>query len=135
MWPRFVSGSATPAYVYTAPINVTLSLSPALELLLAGGNRELLAAITKLGLTMTQKMDEYKVQFAAFATKLDAFIAAANTNQTNSDALVAEAVQKERDGEDVDIADLSAALAAEADKVPSPPTLPTPPAPPPVDGV
>lgn len=85
-------------------------------------------AIEKGQTEMTQKMDDFKAQLAAFITKLDAFIAAAAANQANSDALVAAAVAKEQAGEDVDVQGLSDALAAEAAKVPD---APTPPAPPP----
>lgn len=132
MWPTYDPRKYTPAppppttYVPPQVVNVYLHLSPALESLLTSGNREVLAAITQLGFMMTQKMDDFKVQFATFITKLDVWIAAANANQANSDALVAAAVQAERDGEDVDVEALSVALAAESDKVPAPPTPPAP---------
>ena len=77
---------------------------------------------------MTQAMDNFKTAFAAFTTKLDAFIAAANANQANSDALVAAAVAKEQAGEDVDVAALQASLDAESAKVPDAPAVPPAPA-------
>lgn len=109
-------------------INLVIHLAPETAALLRGMNSTILAAIEGLDAKMTKAMDDYKAQWTAFTTKLDAWIAAAIANQTNSDALVAAAVKKEQDGQDVDMAALSAALTAEAAKVPDAPT--TPPAPP-----
>jgi hypothetical protein len=75
-----------------------------------------------------QSIQDLAASLKAFYTKLDAFIAAANANQANSDALVQKAIEdtKASEGADVDaiMTQLAADLAAEAAKVPEPPTPP-----------
>lgn len=93
-------------------------------------SRIVLSALTRMEhevRTMTQAMGDFKVQLAAYYKKVDDYITRAETNQVNSDALVAAAVAKEQAGQTVDVQELSAALAAEADKVPAAPAQPAAP--------
>lgn len=110
-------------------LNITISLSPETATLLHGLNSGILAAITDLKETIMTKLDDFKVGFAAYTAKVDAYIAAANANQQTSDQLVAAALAAQQAGQDVDVQKLSDDLAVEAAKVPDAPTPPAPPAP------
>ena len=75
-----------------------------------------------------QSLTDFVTAFNEFRLRLDAWIAAANANQANSDALVAKAIEdtKASEGAAVDeiMAKLQSDLAAEAAKVPESPTPP-----------
>ena len=75
-----------------------------------------------------QSIADFTAALNAFYQKLEAYIAAANANQANSDALVAKAIEdtKASEGAAIDqiMTQLQSDLAAEAAKVPESPTPP-----------
>ena len=97
-------------------------------------HRETMAALKAIGQKLDRieqkedwimsKMDDFKRDFTAYVTKVNAWIDAANANQATSDQLVAAAVAAAQAGEDVDVQALSDQLAAAAAKVPTVPAAP-----------
>lgn len=69
-------------------------------------------------------LDDVKAALAAYAAKVDAYVAAAEAHQTTVADAVAAALATEDAGDDVDLNALKTTIDASAAKVPDPPVSP-----------
>ncbi len=74
---------------------------------------------------MDARIEKLTADFAAYTSKVDAYVAAAEAFKATVAQQVADAVAKDDADEDVDFATFSAAIQAASDKMTGPPAAPT----------